>query len=161
MTTPRPFKNPEYTKNVNRRTKNLKNVLAAERERERVERERRRAEREERMQVDGEGEGGMQDEEDLPSCAWHANCFCMLLADEETGRYIHRGTAVGAATATVLRHYWFGGAYFPLVDYLQLLRTIPGTVHGSYDRPSVPRQEHLRDCEGIGEHPPCTCRSFV
>jgi INO80 complex subunit C len=69
MTTPRPFKNPEYTKNVNRRTKNLKNVLAAERERERVERERRRAEREERMQVDGEGEGGVQDEEDLPSCA--------------------------------------------------------------------------------------------
>ncbi|KAF4610116.1 hypothetical protein D9613_010397 [Agrocybe pediades] len=44
---PRPFKNPNYTKNVNRRAKNLKNVLTAERERERAEREARRLEREE------------------------------------------------------------------------------------------------------------------
>ena len=44
---PRPFKNPEYTKGAQRRTRNLKAVLTQERERERVERERRRAEREE------------------------------------------------------------------------------------------------------------------
>ncbi|KAH7890302.1 YL1 nuclear protein C-terminal domain-containing protein [Phlebopus sp. FC_14] len=43
---PRPFKNPSYTKNINRRTKNLKTVLGQERERERLERERRRGERE-------------------------------------------------------------------------------------------------------------------
>ncbi|KAG2004268.1 hypothetical protein CC2G_002838 [Coprinopsis cinerea AmutBmut pab1-1] len=42
---PRPFKNPNYTKNVNRRAKNLKAVLGQERERERAERERRRQER--------------------------------------------------------------------------------------------------------------------
>ncbi|KIK34339.1 hypothetical protein CY34DRAFT_647033 [Suillus luteus UH-Slu-Lm8-n1] len=42
---PRPFKNPNYIKNANRRTKNLKTVLGQERERERVERERRRQER--------------------------------------------------------------------------------------------------------------------
>ncbi|KIJ15787.1 hypothetical protein PAXINDRAFT_133026 [Paxillus involutus ATCC 200175] len=53
---PRPFKNPTYAKNVNRRTKNLKTVLGQERERERADRERRRLEREEReqaMDVDG------------------------------------------------------------------------------------------------------------
>ncbi|KAG6336215.1 hypothetical protein ID866_2866 [Astraeus odoratus] len=44
---PRPFKNLSYTKNANRRTKNLKTVLTQERERERAERERRRQEKEE------------------------------------------------------------------------------------------------------------------
>jgi len=69
---PRPFKNPNYIKNINRRTKNLKTVLSQERERERLERERRRAMREERvrnaggdaMDIDGE-----EDEEELPSYA--------------------------------------------------------------------------------------------
>lgn len=56
---PRPFKNPGYTKNVNRRTKNLKTVLGQERERERVEREKRR---EDEMDVDGQGE------EEMPTC---------------------------------------------------------------------------------------------
>ncbi|KAL0577744.1 chromatin-remodeling complex subunit ies6 [Marasmius crinis-equi] len=53
---PRPFKNPNYTKNVNRRAKNLKNVLTQERERERAERERRLQEKAEGggMDVDGE-----------------------------------------------------------------------------------------------------------
>ncbi|ESK93676.1 ino eighty subunit 6 [Moniliophthora roreri MCA 2997] len=52
---PRPFKNPNYTKNVNRRAKNLKNVLAQERERERLEREKRMQEKAENggMDVDG------------------------------------------------------------------------------------------------------------
>jgi len=67
---PRPFKNPHYTKNINRRAKNLKTVLSQEREREKVARERKRLEKEERavngagdvMDVDGE-------EEDLPSYA--------------------------------------------------------------------------------------------
>ncbi|KAL4074398.1 hypothetical protein J3A83DRAFT_4371674 [Scleroderma citrinum] len=44
---PRPFKNPSYTKNLNRRTKNLKTVLTQERERERAERERKRQQKEE------------------------------------------------------------------------------------------------------------------
>jgi INO80 complex subunit C len=39
---PRPFKNPNYTKNHNRRAKTLKQVLNAERERVRVEREKLR-----------------------------------------------------------------------------------------------------------------------
>lgn len=71
---PRPFKNPAYTKNANRRTKNLKTVLTQERERERLEREKRRAEKEEeRMDVDSE-EGAKKttrspssDEEELPT----------------------------------------------------------------------------------------------
>ncbi|PCH37114.1 hypothetical protein WOLCODRAFT_134465 [Wolfiporia cocos MD-104 SS10] len=54
LQSPRPFKNPKYIKNANRRTKNLKAVLAQERERERQERERRRQEKEESMDVDGE-----------------------------------------------------------------------------------------------------------
>ncbi|KAI1798476.1 hypothetical protein LXA43DRAFT_876033, partial [Ganoderma leucocontextum] len=50
----RPFKNPNYGKNVNRRTKNLKAVLTQEREREKNEREKRRLEKEESMDVDGQ-----------------------------------------------------------------------------------------------------------
>lgn len=73
---PRPFKNPNYTKNVNRRTKNLKTVLTNERERERAERERKRAEREEAMEVDGvPGANGtaskldiLEDDEEVPTC---------------------------------------------------------------------------------------------
>ncbi|KAL0959131.1 hypothetical protein HGRIS_014423 [Hohenbuehelia grisea] len=80
---PRPFKNPDYTKNVNRRTKNLKTVLGQERERERAERERKRVEREEKaeqadeMDVDGEESSPakadkpmtLDGEEDLPTYA--------------------------------------------------------------------------------------------
>ncbi|KAI0068516.1 hypothetical protein BV25DRAFT_1817359 [Artomyces pyxidatus] len=62
----RPFKNPNYTKNTNRRTKNLKTVLGQERERERQERERRRGEKEQEMEVDGEAHEPTA-EEDLPS----------------------------------------------------------------------------------------------
>ncbi|KIY50218.1 hypothetical protein FISHEDRAFT_39741, partial [Fistulina hepatica ATCC 64428] len=51
----KPFKNPKYTKNINRRTRNLRAVLTQERERDRQEREKRRAEIQERgMDVDGE-----------------------------------------------------------------------------------------------------------
>ncbi|KAG5719372.1 Chromatin-remodeling complex subunit ies6 [Termitomyces sp. T112] len=58
---PRPFKNPNYTKNINRRAKNVKNVLSQERERDRLEREKRRQEKldGDAMDVDGE--------EDMPS----------------------------------------------------------------------------------------------
>ena len=69
---PRPFKNPNYTKNINRRTKNLKAVLAQERERERAERERRRAEKEgTKMDVDGDGDTKQEadDEEEIPTCS--------------------------------------------------------------------------------------------
>ncbi|KAF9042155.1 hypothetical protein BJ165DRAFT_1485924 [Panaeolus papilionaceus] len=51
---PRPFKNPNYTKNINRRAKNLKTVLGQERERERAEREARRLEREEKARQETE-----------------------------------------------------------------------------------------------------------
>ncbi|KAF5349030.1 hypothetical protein D9758_012728 [Tetrapyrgos nigripes] len=50
---PRPFKNPNYTKNINRRAKTLKNVLGQERERERIDRERKRErEREKQMKLE-------------------------------------------------------------------------------------------------------------
>ncbi|KAF9451433.1 hypothetical protein P691DRAFT_807789 [Macrolepiota fuliginosa MF-IS2] len=74
---PKPFKNPNYTKNVNRRVKNLKTVLGQERERERAERERRRQEKAEadgrdqgRMQVDGKtpkSRAQEQDDEEVPT----------------------------------------------------------------------------------------------
>ncbi|KAA1475453.1 hypothetical protein DENSPDRAFT_842234 [Dentipellis sp. KUC8613] len=63
---PRPFKNPNYTKNVNRRAKNLKAVLGQERERERQEREKRRVEREQAMEVDGDAQD-VPLEEDYPT----------------------------------------------------------------------------------------------
>ncbi|KAF8067012.1 hypothetical protein FPV67DRAFT_1224286 [Lyophyllum atratum] len=61
---PRPFKNPNYAKNVNRRAKNLKNLLSQERERERAERERRRLEKLEGTAMDVDGDEG---EEEMPS----------------------------------------------------------------------------------------------
>ncbi|KAF8557224.1 hypothetical protein OG21DRAFT_1596059 [Imleria badia] len=64
---PRPFKNTAHAKNTNRRTKNLKNVLGQERERERAERERRRLTREEQaMDVDG-ASTMVEEEEDVPT----------------------------------------------------------------------------------------------
>lgn len=66
LRSPRPFKNPNYTKNVNRRVKNLKNVLSQERERERVKRERRKLEKLEGTAMDVEGE---EVEEEMPSYA--------------------------------------------------------------------------------------------
>ena len=59
---PRPFKNPNYIKNVNRRAKNLKAVLAQERERERAEREKRRLEKMEGNAMDVDGK------EEVPTC---------------------------------------------------------------------------------------------
>jgi len=64
---PRPFKNPMYSKNTNRRTKNLKTVLTQERERERTEREKRRAEKEDGMDVDGEARPTAEEEEEAPT----------------------------------------------------------------------------------------------
>ncbi|KAF4607476.1 pumilio domain member 6 [Pleurotus pulmonarius] len=66
---PRPFKNPSYTKNSNRRTKNLKAVLGQEKERERAERERRRQQKLESMDVDEgvEHKDSTVEEEDLPT----------------------------------------------------------------------------------------------
>ncbi|KAF9788042.1 hypothetical protein BJ322DRAFT_1209138 [Thelephora terrestris] len=67
---PKPFKNPKYTKNQNRRAKNLKTVLTQEREREKQDRERRRLEKEEAMDVDGVPPPGPSDipfEEDTPT----------------------------------------------------------------------------------------------
>lgn len=74
---PRPFKNPAYNKNVNRRAKNVKNVLAQERERERQERERRRQLKEEKMDIDGDVTKQQADllEEDLPSCSSYFRLF--------------------------------------------------------------------------------------
>jgi len=51
---PRPFKNPAYTKHINRRTKTLKTVLGQERDREKSEREVRRLRKEESMKDDPE-----------------------------------------------------------------------------------------------------------
>ncbi len=76
---PRPFKNPNYTKNVNRRAKNLKAVLTQERERERVERERRRQEREQKMDVDGQPASNDVADEDLPTCQFRVDSFLMAL----------------------------------------------------------------------------------
>ncbi|TFK69243.1 hypothetical protein BDN72DRAFT_840731 [Pluteus cervinus] len=70
---PKPFKNPNYTKNVNRRAKNLKNVLSQERERERSEREKRRLEKmdaekgEDEMDVDDNSNGASKVDEDIPT----------------------------------------------------------------------------------------------
>lgn len=65
---PRTFKNQNYTKNVNRRAKNLKTVLGQERERERTEREARRLEREELLKTDPSAVADIP--EDAPTCIY-------------------------------------------------------------------------------------------
>src|SRR5258708_1050783 len=65
-----PSKNPAYTKNASRRTKNLKTVLGQERERERLEREKRRRVREEAMEVDNATSASPIVVDDIPSCEW-------------------------------------------------------------------------------------------
>ena len=62
---PRPFKNPAYTKHVNRRTKTLKTVLGQERDREKAEREVRRLRKEESMKDDPEASTAT---EEVPTC---------------------------------------------------------------------------------------------
>ncbi|KAF8801166.1 hypothetical protein BYT27DRAFT_7115718, partial [Phlegmacium glaucopus] len=59
---PRPFKNLAYTKNVNRRTKNLKTVLGQERDREKTEREARRLKKEESMKDDSQASTAVVEE---------------------------------------------------------------------------------------------------
>ncbi|KAJ3937663.1 MAG: YL1 nuclear protein C-terminal domain-containing protein [Lentinula lateritia] len=64
---PRPFKNPEYTKNLNRRAKNLKNVMGQERERERAEREKRRLEKAEKDAMEVDGKEVTMENEEIPT----------------------------------------------------------------------------------------------
>ena len=94
----RPFKNPHYTKNVNRRTKNLKAVLTQERERERLEREKRRQEREEKMEVDGES-AEVPLEEDLPTCECPV-CVCQWVLILR--RFFYRITPLCSTAAQIL-----------------------------------------------------------
>lgn len=61
---PRPFKNPYYSKNVNRRTKGLKFVLAAERERLRQGQDKAK----ESMEVDGEEQKTEKEDNEMPTC---------------------------------------------------------------------------------------------
>lgn len=73
----KPFKNPNYTKNFQRRVRNLKTILAQEREYEKADRERHRqvkveteAQEQFKMSVDGEyvhPQTREQDEE-TPTC---------------------------------------------------------------------------------------------
>lgn len=69
---PRPFKNPNYSKNINRRAKNLKTVLGQERERERAERETRRIQRE----IEAIDNPELLDEafEEAPTCECCESC---------------------------------------------------------------------------------------
>jgi INO80 complex subunit C len=100
---PRPFKNPNYTKNINRRAKNLKTVLAQERERERLERERKRAEREEmKMDVDGDGETkrDLDAEDEVPTCSSFMMMCCS--AADILCRYHCRSPSICLATETLL-----------------------------------------------------------
>lgn len=62
---PRPFKNPAYTKHINRRPKTLKTVLGQERDREKSDREVRRLRKEESMKDNPEASTVI---EEVPTC---------------------------------------------------------------------------------------------
>ncbi|KAJ3727659.1 hypothetical protein F5878DRAFT_613373 [Lentinula raphanica] len=83
---PRPFKNPGYTKNVNRRAKNLKNVMGQEREREKAERERRRVEKTEKTEKteqDVQGQDAMDVDEKVDE-----NHDAAVVVEEEIPTYL-------------------------------------------------------------------------
>ncbi|RXW23550.1 hypothetical protein EST38_g2311 [Candolleomyces aberdarensis] len=63
----RPFKNPYYNKNVNRRAKNLKTVLGQEREKDRLKREALRKSKAEKAAM-GMMDVDADDEEEEPNC---------------------------------------------------------------------------------------------
>lgn len=97
---PRPFKNPNYTKNINRRTKNLKTVLSQERERERLERERIRTEKEERA-ANGDAMDVDVDEEESTSCA-----YILVYQQQHALKYWHVDAAIEAPPSFMPRgHY--------------------------------------------------------
>lgn len=148
MSAPRPFKNPAYTKNASRRTKNLKAVLGQERERERLEREKRRAEREEAMEVDGAAAVGALMEDDIPSCTWPEAALsspgpcplsdrCRLDLSIEAPpsvlpqrRYCDI-TGLEVRESSALQHN------FSMMEFCT------GTIHGSNYGATLSRQEHL------------------
>jgi len=98
---PRPFKNPNYTKNVNRRAKNLKTVLGQEREREKAEREARRLQREAALHA---GEPVPEALEDVPTCM-HSH-LRLIWHKLDPSRLDHRSTAIFTAPHPSLRHHW-------------------------------------------------------
>jgi len=93
--THKPFKNPHYTKNTQRRVKNLKTILGQEREYEKTDRERCHqarveAEAQERFRMDVDGEGvrsqTREDDEETATCVYDFsgqvhNNDCSLDAD--------------------------------------------------------------------------------
>lgn len=104
---PRPFKNPNYTKNTNRRTKNLKTVLGQEREKERVERERRRQERDSQaMDIDEVKKELVEANEEISTCELITG---FLVGETDSFRSIDRSTTICSATETLLRYYGAGG----------------------------------------------------
>lgn len=126
MHLPRPFKNPTYNKNVNRRAKNMKAIISQERERERAERERRRVLG---AKLGGGGSGtdasamdvvvdGLdstdaalaeeEEEEEVPTCNVAHDSRLMLTLTRT--RYLHRSTALDLASKTLLRYYRFRGS---------------------------------------------------
>ncbi|KAJ3818724.1 hypothetical protein F5880DRAFT_1202922 [Lentinula raphanica] len=85
---PRPFKNPGYTKNVNRRAKNLKNVMGQEREREKAERERRRMEKMEKTEQDVQGQGQDAMDVDVDGNENHNENENVVVVEEEIPTYL-------------------------------------------------------------------------
>jgi hypothetical protein len=138
---PRPFKNPHYTKNVNRRVKNLKNVLAQEREREKQEREKRRLEKEQEMNVDSVPSTPAYTgfEEDTPTCASYVDFVSLIII------IILSDTSIEAPPSLLPPKKYCDitglevsiicvGIVFDLYTWL-----VSGCVHGSSDRSSVSR----------------------
>jgi hypothetical protein len=110
---PKPFKNPQYTKNINRRVKNLKTVLGQEREREKADRERRRQvpldagaqPPEETMEVDGETNRAKTVDEDkeAPTCMFSTTVDAVSCLSHR--RHFDRSPSFPMASETVLRYH--------------------------------------------------------
>lgn len=115
---PKRFKNPHYTKNTQRRVKNLKTILGQEREYEKADRERchqARAEAEAqgqfRMHVDREGARSRtrEDEEETATCVWYSPGQVLNNGSFSGCRYLDRSTTVCPSSEPVLWHYWAWG----------------------------------------------------
>ena len=155
MHLPRPFKNPGYNKNVNRRAKNMKAIISQERERERAERERRRV----LGKSGGGGEGGDAEAmdveptdgvsldalaEEVPTCNVDPFPVPQLTLTRTLDTSIEAPPSIWPP-----KHYCdITGLEVRTPPLLFLSTTHPRTSTGSIHRPihwsPIPRQEHIR-----------------
>ena len=146
---PRPFKNPNYTKNINRRAKNLKTVLGQEREREKTEREARRIQREKEAIWNPRLLNEVVEE--APTC----ECCKLYFIDVCCSLYIADTMIEAPPSVIPHKHLCDITGLEVRVNFVTMIYwywpVMAGTIHRSNDWIALSRQERLRNHQRTGE----------